>query len=265
METNSRKLQACFVVGLALLFFSQLCYGQVYVPNIQDIPNFGFEHHMYHWNTFYYGGYKTRRMSKLAKQEALDSARANISLLKRNTLVVRLKTGHKKAEILKKLLESPTLSEKYRKRYQRMLDQTISRTKLENEHLRNAFLLHYHFSKVMFMPDTAATSLKKGVRKGIFYNEKLELDTSLTLTGNYFVAYHESSDSHSSRHTAKEGLRIVDKNYQPLKYPFPSTISRPVWGWFVLGRDEYSAKDHKRHFDFLVKRFNEQMEIEEVN
>lgn len=263
MTMKIKKIQASFVLSLALLFISQLSLGQVYVPNISSIPNFGFEHHMYHWNTFYYGNKSARRMSKLAKQEALDSARANIALLKQNTLVVRLKTGSKKIGVLEELLENPNIKDKYRRRYQRMLDKTTTSIKIENEHLKRAFLEHYHFSKVMFMPDTSAVALKSGVRKGIFLNEKLELDTTITLEGSYFVAYHESSDSGSKRHTATEGLRIVDKNYKALKYPFPSSISRPSWGWIIgLSLDGYSSRDHKRHFDYLVKRFNEHMEIE---
>ena len=263
MKIKFRNIKTSLVLSLALMFVSQLGLGQVYVPDISSIPNFGFHHHMYHWNTFYYGDKGARRMSKWAKQEALDSARANIALLKQNTLVVRLKTGSKKIEVLEELLKNPNLKDKYRRRYQRMLDKTTTSIKIENAYLKAAFLEHYHFSKVMFMPDTSATALKSGVRKGIFLNENLELDSTLTLEGSYFVAYHESSDSGSKRHTAIEGLRIVDKNYQALKYPFPSTISRPSWGWiFGLGFDGYSSRDHKRHFDYLVKRFNEHMEIE---
>lgn len=244
-----------------LMLFAGNCLAQLY-----PIPRFdyGFHNHMYGWNNQYYlNASKVRRMSKLAKQEALDSARANIKLLKQNTLVVRLKTGSKKIGILEGLLKKPNIEEKYRHRYQRMLDKTTSSIKIENEHLKAAFLEHYNFSKVIFMPDTSATALKSGVRKGIFLNEKLELDSSITLEGSYFVTYHESSDSGSKRHTSKEGLRIVDKNYNPLKYPFPSTVGTPSWVWFFgWAFDDYSAKDHKLHFDYLVKRFNEHMEIE---
>ncbi len=256
MKIKNEMLRA--ILGAVLVLVAGSAFGQLYpVPNF----DYGFHNHMWHWHNSQ--GWEERRMSQLAKQEALDSARANIALLKQNTLVVRLKTGSKKIGILEELLKKPNLEEAYRRRYQRMLDKTTAKIEIENEHLRNAFLEHYIFSKVMFMPDTSATALKSGVRKGIFLNEKLELDSSITLEGSYFVAYHESSDSGSKRHTAMEGLRIVDKNYQALKYPFPASIGRPTWGWVLgMGLDGYSSRDHKRHFDYLVKLFNKKMEIE---
>ena len=146
-----------------------------------------------------------------------------IGILKNGTLVVRLSTNTRKIEALEKLAATTT-KEKDRLRFQTMLEKTRLDTRNQNLWLMEAFQANYSFSKLLFMPDTAATDLKSGVRQGIFLNGDLQTDPSLALEGDFLVAYYGANTS--DQYTNNEGITVLDKNFQPVKYPFPFFTGR---------------------------------------
>ncbi len=151
------------------------------------------------------------------------SANEAIGVLKNGTLVVRLSTNARKIEALEKMAAT-TASEKDRQRFEKMLEKTKQDTRNHNLWLMEAFRINYSFSKLLFMPDTATTKLKQGVRQGIFFGPDLQIDPSLTLESGFLVAYNGASTS--SQKTNNEGINVLDQNLQPLEYPFPFFTGR---------------------------------------
>jgi hypothetical protein len=97
--------------------------------------------------------------------------------------------------------------------------------KTENDNVNDAlirsFRAIYSFSQVYFVYDTSLTSLKNGIRNGIFVNDNGQVDKSIELTTSnyYFCNFTLVSTSNAS-----EGLVIYDANIDKVKPPFP-TIS----------------------------------------
>ncbi|MCU0348587.1 MAG: hypothetical protein MUC59_16740, partial [Saprospiraceae bacterium] len=223
------------------------------------VPGFdyGFHNHMYHWH-YSAADRKARKMSKLVKQEALDSARANIRYLKANTLVVRLRTGSSKIKALEKLIANPNTDSKYIQRYESMIEKEKTRTRDENRFIMEAFKSQYSFSNaVYFMPDTAIVRLKSGTTQGIFLNEQMEIDPSIGLKGNYFVCYY--GENSSDLYTNIEGITIVDKNLTPLKYPFPSFVG--VTGIRRFYNQLFNKDTDKEYFEKLVAKLQKRMDV----
>lgn len=230
------------------------CHAQLYpVPPAPNPFSYGYTFNQYYW----YNDDEAYKMNKLAKQAALDSAKANIKLLKQNTLVVRLRTGASKIKALNRQINSPNVNDKLRKRYQSMLDKARAEIRAENLILMDAFKEHYTFSNVVFMPDTMSLNLKKGAKKGIFLNEKLEIDTTIFFQGHFFLAYYGESDYDDN--STLEGLNIFDERFEPLKYPFPSFIER-AYIWRFL-RTLFFKAPTSEHYEKLVEKFNKTMEI----
>ena len=241
-------------LSLAFLLPTLFCKGQVYpVPTFQNPfpPNYAFN--QYYWLR----EDEATKMSRFAKKEALDSAKANIKLLKQNTLVVRLRTGSSKIKALNRLMNSPNVDEKHRLRYQSMIEKTTAEVREENLSLMDAFTEKYTFSKMLFMPDTLGPQLKNGVKQGIFLNNKLEIDPSLGFQGYFFLAYYGESDSKDKTHI--EGINVVDQEFEPLRYPFPSFVGRAgIWRGL---REFLFVAPSSEHYVKLVEKLNKTMEI----
>ncbi len=243
---------------MGIVFLLPAWEGNCQLYPVPNFPNsalgYGFHNHMNFW---YLNNDDPAKMSRLAKREALDSARANIKLLKQNTLVVRLKTGSSKIKALQRLIENPNTSEKHRARYQSMIDKTLAEVREENLSMMDAFTEKYTFSKVLFMPDTLGPQLKSGVKQGIFLNNKLEIDPSLGFEGFFFLAYYGESDSKDKTHI--EGINVVDQEFEPLRYPFPSFVGRAgIWRGL---REFLFVAPSSEHYVKLVEKLNKTMEI----
>ncbi len=155
-----------------------------------------------------------------AKPITADEA---ISILKNGTLVVRLSTNARKIEALEKMATN-SAKEKDRQRFGEMLEKTRQDTRNHNLWLMEAFRVNYNFSKLLFMPDTAATMLKHGIKEGIFLGPDLQIDDSLTLEGGYLVAFNGANTSDEK--TNNEGINVIDHNLQSLRHPFPFFTGR---------------------------------------
>ena len=249
-----KRIFRLFACLLAVLLSAIGCYAQLYpAPPMPYDFSYGYTFNQYYWYRDV-DGYKER---KLAKQAALDSVRANIKLLKENTLVVRLKTGSNKIKAIKRQMGLPNTSETTRQKYQSMLDKTVAEVRLENQMLMNAFDSNYTFSRVVFMPDTLASKLKSGVKTGLFLNKNFEIDQSISIPGHFFVAYYGESDYDDN--TSVEGINIFDERFEPLKYPFPSFIGR-AYIWRFISTNLLGAPVSE-HYERLVHKLNSAMEI----
>ncbi len=139
-----------------------------------------------------------------------------IKELKEGVLVVRLQSGNNKITELKRLIDSPDTSAKTKKRLEKELHQTVSDRKMLNTQQFYAFQNAYKFSKVLFMFDTASKQLKEGKQSGIFLNEQLEIDETISLNNQAFYVA-----SVASLESGTDGMVLMDKTFTPLKPPFP--------------------------------------------
>ena len=138
-----------------------------------------------------------------------------------------------------------------------MIDKTLAEVREENLSLMDAFTEKYTFSKVLFMPDTLGPQLKNGMKQGIFLNDKFEIDPSLSFPGYFFLAYYGESDSKDK--TNVEGINIVDQEFEPLRYPFPSFVGRAsIWRGL---REFLFVAPNVEHYVKLVEKLNKTMEI----
>ncbi len=182
------------------------------------------------------------------------SAYEAIQVLKKGTLVVRLSTNARKMEALEKMLAT-TNNEKDHLRFEKMLEETRRETRNNNLWLMEAFDSNYTYSKVLFMPDTAATQLKTGVRKGIFYGPDLQIDPSLSIDGGFLVAFNGQSTS--SDNTGNEGINVLDETLHPLQAPFPYFVGRTsVRRMFEAVFNKYTEIDH---YNRLVIKFQSRL------
>lgn len=189
-------------------------------------------------------GYKSRTAQAVAA----------IQDLKTGVLVVRLSSNQRKIEALRGQLATPNLSEKSRERLQLLLDGTLQETAAENSGLVAAFREEFDFSEVMFMYDTATYLLKKGIKQGYFLSDSLQADPALSLSGKTFrLAYFGSKSGMSKR----KSIIGVDRNFQDIPAPFPTSGNVSFWEGFIL----IFKKDTnwKSDYHFHVSRFNDQL------
>jgi hypothetical protein len=163
--------------------------------------------------------YPTEQVStaKIKRFEAVLAANE----LQTNSLIVMLRTNEKRLKELGILSRSSEITEKQRIG----IEAKIIATKVENETINNALISSfnesYGFSQVYFVYDTSLTSLKNGIKSGVFVNENGEIDNSIKLatTSYYFCNFTLVSASNEA-----EGLVIYDANIEKIAPPFP-TIS----------------------------------------
>ncbi|MBI1224510.1 MAG: hypothetical protein GC192_04675 [Bacteroidetes bacterium] len=183
------------------------------------------------------------------------SAYEAIQTLKNGTLVIRLATNVRRIEALEKMVAT-TSKEKDRQRFENMLQKTKQETEDKNRWLMAAFQANYTFSKLLFMPDTASTLLKTGTRKGIFYGSDLKIEPSLSLDGDFLVAYNGPSASRDN--SANEGINVLDGNLQLLQSPFPYFVGRTsVRRMF---EETFNKTTELDHYNTLVKKFQQRLE-----
>ena len=191
-----------------------------------------------------------------ANRTALEEAKAWLALLENGTLVVRLSTGTNKAKALQKMIDSPNTGEKDRSSYVKMLEKSRQAVKSQNQWLIAALRSKYSFSKLLFLPDTAATQLKNGVRNGIFVNDNLELDPTLKLEGGFLVGFYGTSQSDIN--TNNEGISIIDPQLKPMPYHFPAFVGRTSIRRIFEAL--FNKSTEKEHFEKLVSKFQKWLE-----
>ena len=185
-----------------------------------------------------------------------EHAEAAIADLKNGVLVIRLKTGNAQLQALRRVADSPHVSEKIRKKFEKKIVEKTRKIKEENEWLRESLKEEYDFSEILYIADTSAHLLKEGISSGYFLNENNRPDTSLSLHGRpYLVAFY--GDSASPAKNGVEGLVVLDKNFKELSEPFPHFIgvstTRKLFGRF------FNKKADIEFFKLMARRFNEKL------
>lgn len=175
--------------------------------------------------------------------------------LKNGTLVLRLSTGSSKVKALEKLIASPNIGETDRLRYQMKLNDTQQEIQDRNHWLVEAFRANYSFSKLLLMPDTASTALKNGVRQGIFLNDDLKIDPSITLQGDFLVAYYGQNSLPEYQHN--EGINVLGPKLEPIHYPFPGFVG--ITGIRRTFNEIFNKKTDSDFFNELVMKFQKQL------
>lgn len=137
-----------------------------------------------------------QRADIVLQKERKEFAYQSIKELKEGALVVRLKTNHRKIQLLENTLKSSTLKKNQRKRHQAMLDGTIQTRDDFNKAIAGIFMDSFKFCTIYLMHDTSTTTLKKGVKSGIFLDSNQVVDPSIKLTEtNIFVINYKKTSS----------------------------------------------------------------------
>ncbi|MCH2021616.1 MAG: hypothetical protein MK207_03975 [Saprospiraceae bacterium] len=153
-------------------------------------------------------------------------AYSSIKELKEGAIVVRLKTNHRKIQLLEKTLKSNGLNKNQRKRHQAILDGTIAVRDAFNNAIADMFLDSFSFCPVYLMYDTCSNALKSGQKEGIFLNKDKTADSSIELNEPhvFLVNYKKSSGEFPF-----DVLRMQKLNDR-LEDPFPYFIQlRESW------------------------------------
>lgn len=115
-----------------------------------------------------------------------------IHQLKQGALIVRLKTNELAINELRKKGLNEAADKKQRETY------------ALNINLMQAYLKFYTFSKVYFIYSHSSEDLLNGVRKGIFINENLMLDSTIKMSENFYLLAESDRVYNSSIGFVKE-------------------------------------------------------------
>ena len=167
-----------------------------------------------------------QRNDIILTKEKKEYAFSSIKELHKGAIIVRLKTNQRKIQLLEKTLASAGLKKNQRKRHQAILEGTIKVRDAFNHAIANMFMDSFSFCPVYLMYDTSSSSLKKGLRKGIFLNQDKKIDASIQLNESFvfLVNYKKSSGEFPF-----DILRVQKLN-ERLEEPFPYFIQlRESW------------------------------------
>jgi hypothetical protein len=149
-----------------------------------------------------------------------EIANEAIKLLKDGILIIRLKSKHNKLVALNELLEQKTPNTSEYEDIQAEIQNTIYERDRFNRSLVESFEKGFTFSDIYYVYDTASTSLRSGVRQGIFLNASLELDPNIEIPDKpFFVGKIGNTNSAST--TGVEALVLMDRGLNDLERPFP--------------------------------------------
>lgn len=172
--------------------------------------------------------------SSVFAQSSKPNARENIQLLKEGALFVRLKTSDLK---IKALIE---------RGMQKEADEIRIKQEAENKEIAEAFKKNYTFSKVYFFHSNYSTEVKEGRYHAHLMNVDLQADSSFT--GNYLVGELDES------YNGLKAFFIKDKNYEPLKRPFPFLIRLNKMLVSTKSEEQIVKELNARLFDFWKKK-----------
>lgn len=207
------------------------------------------------WPLAYAQGQPTEESFREAQ---IRVAREQIQALHDGVLVVRIATNHRKIQILQRLAQDHPRNERHRKQLNRAL--ALRDSILYNT--MDAYQQHYTFSRILFMPDTAARSLlKDGVTSGIFYNQDGRIDPSIQLDDpHFFLSYLGTPPIASS--SGKRSVLIANHHNQVLEAPFPYAAKLYTIFQTLAGREDHEViydaierqqKDLDKFYDKAVK------------
>ncbi|MGB0983741.1 MAG: hypothetical protein ACPG19_06850 [Saprospiraceae bacterium] len=155
--------------------------------------------------------------TKKFKQLELKRAVAQAKKLSEGVLIIRLTSNNRKIKALENLVRDHPDSNRHRK----LLKKTKQKTLDMQKATITAYSNFYAFSDVHFIMDLDMKKILNGTKKGIFYNEYLEKDTTIDITGkDFFFSYI----GNPSAGTNTRSLLITDSKNQLVPKPFPFSI-----------------------------------------
>ena len=180
-----------------------------------------------------------------------------INAIKNGALIVQLPTRTKKLNKMREVLNNPNTDANSKERLQLLIDKTEQTTANDNRLLVENLHKIYTFSKFYVLYDTEMEAFEKGSRKGIFLNEKMEIDPSIELTEKEYCFLMEGLTSSGTQNykNSLEAFIILNQNKQRLINPFPyyyriNSLKYTVNSIF----DKKNAKG--RHLGDIVKKLN---------
>ena len=179
----------------------------------------------------------------------------SLQKLSDGVLIVRLTSNSRKIKQLKLMEKGKGLSQKKRQRYAEQLKKIETQTNQENERVMKAFTAAYDFSETLFLFDTAAHYLKAGKQTGYFLNNNMEIDSSIDLSGRYYllVKYGFPTDPGQKR---TKGMVVMDKEYKDMVPPFPYKYFQPDFNE-AMGM-EAKEEEKMEHMKGLAKGLSDE-------
>jgi len=192
------------------------------------------------------------------------TAADEIKALKHGALVVRLKTNDKSVEAYRRAGKTE------------LADKIVADRAEMNQKIVEAFKYYFTFCKVYFIYAKNSDALLKH-QQNIFLNEKMQPDTSIHLTEDYFLIaeygsyttneradeYHYSGvyTTEPSNTTAGESaLVILDTTFTQLREPFP--FYAPVYiGSFIKAVEQLDRQFNKTYDNFRYKELIQQEKL----
>lgn len=168
-------------------------------------------------------------------EEQKIEATTHLAQLKSGYLVILLPTQSKKIALLEDLVfRNPSNA-----RHAALLAETKKEVSELQESIVKAYKAEYHFSKYLFMPDTMAKELRNGERTGLFVDENLAANKTLSIPDkeHYYIAYIGRANAATS--TGKKSLLIETKEGKLLQAPFPYAV--PLFSFFNLFSNKKAA------------------------
>ena len=152
-----------------------------------------------------------------------EAASNNIRNMRKGALLVRLKTRQNTIDAFKK------------KGYVKLAKQVEEKQKVRNKKMMKAFQKHFDFCKVYFFYSNDSEKILKENWEGIFLNENLEQDASISVNEEFIFTAdvgflkrthleEPETKSHSNTGMSDNILVIKDSEFSQLRRPFPYYI-----------------------------------------
>lgn len=165
-----------------------------------------------------------------AQEEAMDHdakvdmAEAAVNALKTGGLIVRLPTNARKIAGMQEVLARNEITPANYRRLEERITETMIETREQGLTLIRLMREEYEIGPLYFIPDTAYTLIQNEDSAGFFYNDKLELDPSITKPqGDVLLMRIGYADESSA--VRAEGFILSNSSLDDLRLPFPGVIA----------------------------------------
>lgn len=196
-------------------------------------------------------------------QSANERARSAAQALQDGALIVRLTSNHRKTEAYKEMLMNPDIKPGEKKRLTQLLEETETKTPDRNQSIIQIFKEEFKLCPVYFMYDTSSQQLLKGVRKGIFLNERLEIDPSVAIDHLPFLVLKIAFTDPSTTARA-EAMILMDEKMEELRPPFPYAFSLNNAGFaftYITSKDRQFEKHFRKRVIIMNKRLKKALPL----
>ncbi len=143
--------------------------------------------------------------------DQVNRAENAIKTLKNGVLIVSIPSNYNKITNLKKMVATTDGREEVR--FKNILQTTIDETQKTARDIVSSMDSVYRFSPVLYMYDTAAPALKKGIITNCFLDKSLNPDPNLSLNGRPYLVF--------KKNPFEDNWLVTDADLEVLQPPFP--------------------------------------------